>query len=895
MHDNVNLIPTLAAALTTALAFGYVTHRLSLSPIVGYLLAGVLIGPFTPGFTGDVGLAQQMAEVGVILLMFGVGLHFHLKDLLAVKGVAIPGAIGQSVVATIVAIVVFAGFGLPWQTGAVIGMAMAVASTVVLMRVLMDADMLNTTQGHVAVGWLIVEDVFTVVLLVLIPVMGSGFGADEATQEVAKEAAEEAAKAATQLSVWPTLGMAFLKLGALVAIVLLAGSKVIPWVMVHVAKLRSRELFTLTVLVISIAIAAGSYYFFGASMALGAFLAGMVVAQSPVSHQAAADALPMRDAFAVIFFVSVGMLFDPRFLVTQPLMVAAAMGIILLVKPLTALVIVALLGHSARTALTVAIGLAQIGEFSFILSDLAHKHGLMPEAGHNLLVASAIISITLNPLFFRALPKIESWMKSRPWLWRLLNGRAEQLAARANQATAKHVADADHSNIRLAIVVGYGPVGRSVHRLLREANLSTVVIDMNMDTVSSLNAAGQPAIFGDASHEQILEQAGMRRASHLVLTLPHTSDRAAIVASARHLNPDVRILVRARYLREREDLEQAGANAAVFEEVEAAVSLARLVLADTGLHREAADQKIKDLRLQLIMENISNIRSQRVRSVMVPWARVRWLPDTADRDAVLAQVSQERFSRWPVVNVKTGLPIGYLLTKDLIAKAAASDWLGLVRPLKSIRPDDTIESVLLRMQDEGASVYLVEDKERPVGLVTHENILEQVFGQIEDEYPHEPTVSLHDAMANGGVVLDLTAKTAAEAIRELAGAIPHETLPPATGHDDVARISLAREEQVSTNLGNGVAIPHGRCQGLKRPVVVFGRSVDGVAFSPEPGELVHLVFLLVTPSERPETQLSLLRQLAGICQDQATRESLQQASSVGDVLSILDLRSREAA
>lgn len=892
MHGNLNLIVLLAAALTTALAFGYVTHRLGLSPIVGYLLAGVLIGPYTPGFVGNPELAHQLAEVGVILLMFGVGLHFHLKDLLAVKGVAIPGAIGQSVVATIVAVIVFAGFGLPWQTGAVIGMAMAVASTVVLMRVLMDADMLNSTQGHIAVGWLIVEDIFTVVLLVLIPVMGRGMGAEEA--------AEHAPAAASQLSLWPTLGLALLKLGALVVIVLLAGSKVIPWVMVHVARLRSRELFTLTVLVISIAIAAASYYFFGASMALGAFLAGMVVAQSPVSHQAAADALPMRDAFAVIFFVSVGMLFNPLFLLQQPLMVAAALGIILIAKPLTALIIVALLGHSARTALTVAIGLAQIGEFSFILSDLARQHGLMPEAGHNLLVASAIISITLNPLLFRALPKIEAWMKDRPWLWHLLNGRAEQLAATANQATAKHVADADHTSTRLAIVVGYGPVGRSVHRLLREANLSTVVIDINMDTVSSLNAAGQPAIFGDASHEQILEQAGMRHASHLVLTLPHTSDRAAIVASARNLNPDVRILVRARYIREREDLEQAGANAAVFEEVEAAVSLARLVLADTGLHREAADQKINDLRLQLIMENISNIRSQRVRSVMVPWTRVRWLPESADRDAVLAQVSQERFSRWPVVNMKTGLPLGYLLTKDLIAKAAAADWLGLVRPLKSINPEDTIEAVLLRMQDEGASVYIVEDNKRPVGLVTLEDILEQVFGQIEDEYPHEPTVSLHDALAHGGVVLNLAATTAAEAIGELAAAMPAETLPPGTSRDDIVRISLAREGQVSTNLGNGVAIPHARCQGLRRPIVVFGRSTDGIAFSPESvaaesAEPVRLVFLLVTPSERPETQLALLRQLAWICQEAPTRKSLQYATSAGDVLSILDSRAREAA
>ncbi len=881
MHGNLDLIMTVTAGLTAALAFGYVTHRLGLSPIVGYLLAGVVIGPHTPGFKGDVHIAHQLAEIGVILLMFGVGLHFHLKDLLSVKGVAVPGAIGQSLTATVLAMAVFALFGIPWQTGAVIGMAMAVASTVVLMRVLLDADMLNSPQGHVAVGWLIVEDIFTVVLLVLIPVLGGG------------QSAEGVAHAGSGLGFWPTLGLALLKLGALVVVVLLAGSRVIPRAMVHVARLRSRELFTLTVLVISIAIAAGSYFFFGASMALGAFLAGMVVAQSPVSHQAAADALPMRDAFAVLFFVSVGMLFDPGFLLTEPLMVAAALGIILLAKPLAALVIVVGLGHSARTALTVALGLAQIGEFSFILSDLARAHRLMPDEGHNVLVAAAIISITLNPLLFRALPRIEAWLKARPRLWHILNGRAERRAAASNLVSAAQIADANHASERLAIVVGYGPVGRSVHRLLREAGLSTAIIDLNLDTVSALKAAGQAAIFGDASHETILEQAGMRRASYLALTLPHTSDRAAVVAAARGLNPSVRILVRARYLRERDDLEQAGATAAVFEEVEAAVALARLVLADTGLHREAAERKIKDLRLQLIMENVSNISSQRVRSVMVPWARVRWLPASADRDGVLAQVSQERFSRWPVVDVKAGRPTGYLLTKDLIAHASTSDWSSLVRPLKTAHPDDTIEAVLVRMQDEADSVYVVEDGGRPVGVVTLEDILEQVVGQIEDEYPHEAPVSLLDAVANGGVVLKLTAGSGAEAIRELSAAIPKRALPPETERERVVTLALAREEQVSTDLGNGVAIPHARCQGLRASIVVFGRSDEGLVFSPAAPELVHLVFLLVTPAEQPEAQLALLRQLAHICREPSARDALNHAASAGAVMVVLDSFSRE--
>ncbi len=562
MHD-LPLISTIAAAFTAAWLLGLLTQWLRLSPIVGYLLAGVLIGPHTPGFVGDVHLAQQLAEVGVILLMFGVGLHFHLKDLIAVKNVAIPGAVGQSLIATVLAMVVFSAFGMPLKTGAVLGMAMAVASTVVLMRVLMDADVLSSRQGHVAVGWLIVEDIFTVILLVLIPVLGTdGSGAGQG-------------------AFWWTLGVALVKLAVLVAIVLVAGAKVVPWVLIRVARLRSRELFTLTVLVFSVAIAAASYFFFGASMALGAFLAGMVVAQSPVSHQAAADALPLRDAFAVLFFVSVGMLFDPVFLIEQPLMVAAALGIILIVKPLAALLIVAVLGHSVRTALTVAVGLAQIGEFSFILSELARKHGLMPESGHNVLVVAAIISITLNPLLFRALPEIEDGLRKRPRLWRLLNGRAERKAAAMNPADSGPGHSAPDGK-RLAVVVGYGPVGRSVHKVLQDAGLSTVIIDMNIDTVAALHGEGQAAIFGDGSNLGVLEQAGVCRATHLVVTLPNASHRAAVVTASRSLSETVRIVVRARYLRERDELEKSGASAAVFEEAEAAVALARLVLADTG-------------------------------------------------------------------------------------------------------------------------------------------------------------------------------------------------------------------------------------------------------------------------------------------------------------------------
>jgi CPA2 family monovalent cation:H+ antiporter-2 len=657
-------------------------------------------------------------------------------------------------------------------------------------------------------------------------------------------------------------------------------------VLVRVARLRSRELFTLTVLVFSVAIAAASYFVFGASMALGAFLAGMVVAQSPVSHQAAADALPLRDAFAVLFFVSVGMLFDPAFLLEQPLMVAAALGIIMIAKPLAALLIVAVLGHSVRTALTVAIGLAQIGEFSFILSELARQHGLMPDSGHNVLVASAIISITLNPLLFRSLPDIENWLRKRPALWHLLNARAERKAASMNLSDSGPAHSAEDGK-RLAIVVGYGPVGRSVHKVLQDAGLSTVIIDMNMDTVTALHAEGQAAIYGDASNQGVLEQAGVGRASHLVVTLPNASHRAAVVIASRAISESVRIVVRARYLREREELERSGASAAVFEEAEAAVALARLVLADTGVHRQAAERKLQDIRLRLIMDNFSNIRSQRVGAVMVPWAQVCWLSAAASRQDVLQQIARERFSRWPVMDPGTRRPAGYLLAKDLIASGGDENWPALIRPLESIHPDDPIDATLTRMQDESASLYLVEDVGVILGLITLEDILEQVVGRLEDEDARDKPVSLIEAVTRGEIITHMEATTRDHAVHELAAAIPPNLLPTGMDISRITSLALAREEEISTDLGNGIAIPHARCPGLASPLVVVGRSGDGVFYSTAENEPVHLFFLLVTPAERPETQLALLKQLARLAQTQSARDSLIHADSRAGLLDMI--------
>lgn len=565
--QHLPLLTTIAAGFAAAWVFGLITQKLGLSPIVGYLLAGVAIGPHTPGFTGDVALAQQLAEIGVILLMFGVGLHFHLKDLWKVRSVAIPGAVGQSLVATAAAMAVFHLLGWDLKAGLMIGMAMAVASTVVLLRVLMSRGMLNSVHGHVAVGWLIVEDIMTVLLLVMVPIF-------------ATDAATGAGAAGGGMSGLASLGLAVLKLIALVAIVLVGGSRVVPWILTKVAKLRSPELFTLTVLVLSVTIAVGSATIFGASVALGAFLAGIVVAQSPVSHQAAADALPMRDAFAVLFFVSVGMLFDPSFLVTNPMMVVAGLVVVLVFKPLAALIIVAVCGYSVRTGLTVAIGLSQIGEFSFILAQVAGDNGLLPAEGMNVLVATAMFSITINPLMFRSLDAIERQVEKIGWLHRLLNRRHAKRTQDLNDDASAKV---DGEERPLAVIVGYGPVGRLVDAMLRDAGLQTVVVDMNIDTVQTLAKAGRIAIYGDATRREVLDQAGIRKAVHLIVSLPHTEGRSAVVLGARELSSTVEITVRARYLAEREALTDAGANKVVFEEGESGIALARYVLEKRGL------------------------------------------------------------------------------------------------------------------------------------------------------------------------------------------------------------------------------------------------------------------------------------------------------------------------
>ncbi len=551
MHE-ITLITTIAFGLTAALICGLLAKRFGLSPIVGYLLAGFIVGPNTPGFVGDAGLAKQLAEIGVILLMFGVGLHFHLDDLLKVKGIAIPGALGQSAIATLCALGLAVSLGWGIGSGTVLGIAVSVASTVVLLRVLMDHGLVETPEGRVAVGWLVVEDIITVLVLVLLPALAPSSTGDSG-------------------NIWASAGLAVLKLAGLGAIMAFVGARFVPWLLLRVAALKSRELFTLTVLVIAMAVATIGYITFGASMALGAFLAGMVVGQSKVSHQAAADALPMRDAFAVLFFVSVGMLFDVRAIIHEPWLLAGLLVVVLIVKPLVALGIVIVTGHSLRTGLTVAGGLAQIGEFSFIVAESARALDLMPEAGHHALVACAMISISLNPWLFKRLLDLEPWLKKHPRIYAVLNRRVEKLGIETNRTAAAALAATE---IKRVLIVGYGPVGRTISRRVEEFGLVPIVIDINIDTVLALQTENKLALYGDAGRSAILREAGVERAGFIVVSLPDAASSALVVRAAKELNPHITVLARARYLTGGGLLEEAGADAVCYDEAEAATALA---------------------------------------------------------------------------------------------------------------------------------------------------------------------------------------------------------------------------------------------------------------------------------------------------------------------------------
>ncbi|WP_240097552.1 YbaL family putative K(+) efflux transporter [Thermomonas flagellata] len=545
MPHSTSLIALLCIGFVAAFALGLVARRLRLPPLVGYLLAGVLVGPFTPGFVADQTLAPQLAEVGVILLMFGVGLHFAPRDLLAVRAIAVPGALAQIAVATAMGWAL-AHYGLGWThaAGLVFGLALSVASTVVLLRTLEDRRLLDTGQGRVAVGWLIVEDLAMVLALVLLPALAAGLGGG----------------GAGPAGIAAALAVTLLKVAAFVAVMLVVGRRLIPRLLAEVAALGSRELFTLAVLAIALGVAFGAALLFGVSFALGAFFAGMLLNESALSHKAAADSLPMRDAFAVLFFVSVGMLFDPRILLAHPLHVLATLLIIVLGKSLAAWAIVRAFGRPEATARTIAASLAQIGEFSFILAGLGVALGLLPTEGRDLVLAGALLSILLNPLLFA-------------WAQRRGAGQGAD-AAGVPGDLAGHV-----------ILVGYGRIGSHLAGLLHARGVPLVLVEADRDRAALARAQGLAAVHGNAADPRVLQEAQPQRAHLAILAVPNALEAGEVVARLKAANPALSVLARAHGEAEVQHLLAQGADAAVLAERELAHSLADMVLATPPYRR----------------------------------------------------------------------------------------------------------------------------------------------------------------------------------------------------------------------------------------------------------------------------------------------------------------------
>src|SRR3954470_6170273 len=555
MEHNLPLITTIAEALGLALVLGFVAARLRLPALVGYLLAGIVIGPFTPGFVADSNLASQLAEIRVMLLMFGVGLHFSFADLLAVRRIAVPGAIVQIAAATAMGAAVATLWGWSFAGALVFGLSLSVASTVVLLRALETLGLLDTFNGRIAVGWLVVEDLAMVLVLVLLPPLADVLKGGTADLQ----------------AIWLSVGRTLLQVGLFVALMLVVGRRLFPWMLWQVQKVGSRELFTLCVVAAAVSIAFGATMVFGVSFALGAFFAGMVLRESPFSHRAAEETLPLRDAFAVLFFVSVGMLFDPRILVEQPLRVLIVLCIILLGKSLAAAVLVLLLRYPLHTALAVSASLAQIGEFSFILGSLGGALGLLPREGASLIVAGALISIAINPLVFKAMRPLQAWLLARSEL-------ARQLAARDDPLAELPTSRAPRSLSHQVVLVGYGRVGRKVAEALRAAGLPFVVAEENRELVEQLRAQGIPAVSGDASRPEVLVQAHVARARLLVIAIPDTIGVRQMASHARALNPGIEIVVRSHNEEEARRLEQELTGRVFVGEHELAVAMSNYVL-----------------------------------------------------------------------------------------------------------------------------------------------------------------------------------------------------------------------------------------------------------------------------------------------------------------------------
>ena len=557
MPHHTPLIAAIATGFVLAFIFGALANRLRLSPLVGYLLAGVMVGPFTPGFVADKDLSHELSEIGVILLMFGVGLHFSLKDLLAVKNIAIPGALVQIIAATVLGMGMTWWLGWHWGAGLIFGLALSVASTVVLLRALEERQLIDSRRGKIAVGWLIVEDLVMVLALVLIPALAGLLSA------------EPNAGSGEQDILWPLL-LTLGKVAAFIALMITLGGRLIPWLLERSAGSGSRELFTLAVLAIAMGVSYGSAVLFGVSFALGAFFAGMILNSSQYNHQAADDSRPLRDAFAVLFFVAVGMLFNPSILLDEPLLVLATVLIIVLGKGLAALLIVLAFRKPLSTALTIAVSLAQIGEFSFILASLGVSLELMPEVGRDLILAGAIIAILLNPMLFSLLDRLQPWLAAR-----------EQRQPEASPAPASEPSDyvLPLSENAHTILIGHGRVGSRISQRLQAEHMPLVIIEALHSLVEDLRESGLSVVHGNAASSQTLAQANIASARCLIVAIANSLEAGQIISHARAANPSLQILARAQADSEVDYLKTCSADLVVMGERE----IARIMLARLGL------------------------------------------------------------------------------------------------------------------------------------------------------------------------------------------------------------------------------------------------------------------------------------------------------------------------
>ncbi len=523
MDHDLTLITTITAGFGLALIFGFIADRCKLPALVGYLFAGILIGPATPGFVADVSIASQLSEIGVMLLMFGVGLHFSINDLMSVKRIALPGAVIQMTISTLLGMLLASWWGWTFGEGLIFGLALSCASTVVLLKALESRGILESMNGKIAVGWLVVEDLVTVLVLVLMPPLAAILGG------VATET--------TSTPLWQTISFTLLQVTGFIVLMLVVGKRLLPWILWHVAKTGSRELFTLSVISAAIGIAYGAAILFSVSFALGAFFAGMVMRESEFSHRTAQESLPLRDAFAVLFFVSVGMLFEPSILLAKPLSVLAVVAIIVFGKSIAAMVITLALRYPLNTALTVAASLAQIGEFSFILAGLGVSLGILPTEGMSLILAGALISIAINPLVFSIIKPFKKWVLGISDIARQYEQRVDQFSELPMSTERKYLEGQ-------VVLVGYGRVGKRIAKALSDSNIPYVVAEENREIVESLRKKGIPAVSGNASEPAVLIQAHIANASMLVIATPDTINIRKMAETAKTLRPEIQIVIR---------------------------------------------------------------------------------------------------------------------------------------------------------------------------------------------------------------------------------------------------------------------------------------------------------------------------------------------------------------